>query len=284
MRKEFKIPLIVLSALALANVLFVPIFDVWGGLFPSDVDCNFAWVIEDIFEDSDAWRHWVVVLTMSVFIPTLIVFFMSFTGKKGLFITSNVIGIVLWFKQIIDYGMEDDGFEDLLDFEDGCISIGTWIAIILYLICFFVAISSKKKTETKQEFMPSAIPNTPKIMDGGVAYPPDDIRLHKKPQNYKPTNCPQCGENTSLDTVFCCKCGYKIETYDKKPIGVECYCLSCGSKIDSEQCFCSYCGYKTNKIENNQSVDSKSFCPQCGTPITADMTFCGNCGCKVSEV
>ena len=119
MRKEFKITLIILSALALLNVLFVPIFDVWGGLFPSDVEKDFFDIIEILFNDSDAWDLWSVVLTVSIFVPTLIMFIMSFTGQKWLFLSVNVVGIILWFKQIIDYGMEDDGFEDLLDFEDG---------------------------------------------------------------------------------------------------------------------------------------------------------------------
>lgn len=210
MRKEFKVTLVVLSALALLNVLFVPIFDVWGGLFPSDVECNFAGVIEEIFEDSDAWRHWVVILTTSIFVPTLIMFFMSFTGKKWLFLSANVVGIILWFKQIIDYGMEDDGFEDLLDFEDGCVSIGTWIAIILYIICFFVAVASKKKKENKQLVQPSTIitENTPIIDNAEFKSQSNEVVVPVDNRSAK--YCPECGSEVKATAIYCGKCGYKL--------------------------------------------------------------------------
>ncbi len=238
MSKSTKTTLTVLSIFALLNVLFVPIFDVWGGLFPSDVEYNFADVIEDIFEDPDAWRHWVVVLTMSIFIPTLIMFIMSLTGKKGLFITANAIGIGIWLKQIIDYGMEDDGFEDLLDFEDGCVSIGTWIAIILYLICFIVAISSKRKTNYQPQY--STVSNMPTITD---TYTKNDTTLPEQINSI--TKCPNCGVEISANTLFCGSCGQRIENSESKaPIKQKNFCPQCGTEITEQASFCGKCGYK----------------------------------------
>lgn len=244
MSKKSRQPaLIILSVVALLNVMFVPIFDVWGGLFPSDVEYNFADVIEDIFKDSDAWRHWAVIITMSIFIPTLIMFFISLTGKKGLFITANVIGIVIWFKQIIDYGMEDNGFERLFDLDDCSISIGTWIAIILYIICFVIAISSKKKINAIPQAQPShsTVPNIPIIKD---AYIETDNILPI--QNHIVTKCPNCGEKISSNNLFCGSCGQKVENVESEP-----------------------------------SIKQRSFCPQCGTEIKGNISFCGKCGHKL---
>ena len=203
MSKSTRPILIMLSVFALLNVVFVPIFDVWGGLFPSDVDRTFFEVIEIVFEDSDDWSLWVVQLTMSIFIPTLFMFIMALIGNKGLFLTSNIIGIILWFKQIIDFGMEDDGFEDLFDFEDGSISIGTWIAIGLFLVSFFIVLNSKKKAEnnTAQVEQPffSLNKTEEKIIDNNKENTTSSKRF-----------CPNCGAKADEEIAFCGKCGQKL--------------------------------------------------------------------------
>ena len=203
MNKSTRPILIMLSVFALLNVMFVPIFDVWGGLFPSDVDRSFIDVIEIVFEDADDWSLWVVQLTMSIFVPTIFMFIMSLIGNRGLFITSNVIGIVLWFKQIIDYGMEDDGFEDLFDFEDGSISIGTWIAIGIFIISFFVALNSKKKVEhNANQILPTS----------EALYEEEKISVDKDTAHITCANnfCPNCGAKTDEGIAFCGKCGQKL--------------------------------------------------------------------------
>lgn len=203
MSKSTRPILIMLSVFALLNVMFVPIFDVWGGLFPSDVDRSFFDVIEIVFEDADDWSLWVVQLTMSIFVPTIFMFIMSLIGNRGLFITSNVIGIVLWFKQIIDYGMEDDGFEDLFDFEDGSISIGTWIAIGIFIISFFVALNSKKKVEhNATQILPTA----------EELYSEEKISVDNNTAHITYVNnfCPNCGAKIDEGIAFCGKCGQKL--------------------------------------------------------------------------
>jgi len=182
MRKEIQPVLIIFSILALLNVMFVPIFDVWGGLIPSDVDTTFFEVIEAVFEDEDCWRHWVVIFTMSIFIPSLFMFIAALCGSRGFFITSNVIGIIIWFKQIIDYGMEDDGFSDMFDFDvleklsglDGkqmkkdiieCVDVRKFmlpmiyinyrklgISMQMYLVRMFQNVPSYRKAEIVNEF------------------------------------------------------------------------------------------------------------------------------------
>ena len=203
MNKSTRPILIMLSVFALLNVMFVPIFDVWGGLFPSDVDRSFIDVIEIVFEDADDWSLWVVQLTMSIFVPTIFMFIMSLIGNRGLFITSNVIGIVLWFKQIIDYGMEDDGFEDLFDFEDGSISIGTWIAIGIFIISFFVALNSKKKVEHNAN---QILPTSEDLYEEEKISVDNDTAHITCVNNF----CPNCGAKTDEGIAFCGKCGQKL--------------------------------------------------------------------------
>lgn len=191
----------------------------WGGLFPSDVETNFADVITMIFNDSDCWRHWCVGISMSIFIPSVFMMIMSCIGQKGLFIVADVVGIILWFKQILSYGAEDDGFEDLVDFEDGCISIGTWIAIALFIIAFLIVISIRNNADKKR-----LLPTTKYLINSNC----DNNCLSYETQSETADNkefkqnafsdssanavkfCPNCGTNINNRINFCGKCGYKL--------------------------------------------------------------------------
>lgn len=219
-----------LSIFALLNVMFVPIFDVWGGLFPSDIDRNFFEVIEMICEDSYNWNLWVAQLTMSIFIPSLFMFVMCLVGNRGLFITSNIIGIILWFKQIFDYCMEDNGFEDLLDFDDSCIAIGTWIAIVIYILSFFVALNSKKKTEAFTERSANTVFNNSTTSPNVIL-------------------CKSCGKANDANVQYCADCGNAIsstieQTVDKDSSTIIRFCPNCGTQIEKSMLFCGKCGNK----------------------------------------
>lgn len=230
MSKSTRPILIMLSVFALLNVVFVPIFDVWGGLFPSDVDRNFFEVIEIVFEDADDWSLWVVQLTMSIFIPSVFMFIMSLVGKRGLFITANVVGIILWFKQIIAYGMEDDGFEDLFDFEDGSISIGTWIAIAIFIISFFVALNAKKKADI------DTFTNRTVITKSDNTTTLSNVIL-----------CNSCGKANDVNVQYCADCGNAINStntvVENNSTTIR-FCPSCGAQIENSMQLCGKCGNK----------------------------------------
>lgn len=83
---------LIISILALLNVVFVPIFDVWGGLFPGDPDDNFFDAIGYAFEGE--FDMWVVIFTLTIFIPSLFMFIFSFTSKNKLFRISSIVGII----------------------------------------------------------------------------------------------------------------------------------------------------------------------------------------------
>lgn len=218
MSKSTRPVLITLSLFALLNVMFVPIFDVWGGLFPSNVDDNFFDVIKMVFKDGDTWRMWVVRFTVTIFAPSLMMFVASLTGNKGLFVTVNIIGIILWVRQIIEYGINND-FDNSFDFDDGNVAVGTWVAIGIYVISLIVALSGKR-----------TVLNTP-YQPQSQYYQPQPQTYQPKPQDFQPqpqTNqppletsqppmsgqetvrvCPKCGAQM-VGGSFCAKCGTRL--------------------------------------------------------------------------
>lgn len=205
MNKSVQPILIMLSAFALLNVMFVPIFDVWGGLFPSNVDYNFFDVIKMIFKEGrDAWRHWVVLFTITIFVPSLMMLVASLSGKKGFFVTVNIIGILLWIRQIVDYGINND-FDYSFDFEDGNVSIGTWIAIGIFVISLIIALSSRRSIpNTAYQMQPQYYQPQPQTYQ-----PPLETSQQPMPEQDKVNFCPNCGSKTD-DGQFCAKCGTKL--------------------------------------------------------------------------
>lgn len=197
MNKTVQPILIILSVFALLNVMFVPIFDVWGGLFPSDVDYNFFDVLKMISKDGDAWRKWVVQFTITIFVPSLMMFIASLTGSKGFFVTVNIIGILLWIRQIIDYGLDND-FDNAFDFEDGNVSIGVWIAIIIFVISLIIALAGRKSivNAVPQQQLP-------------IYQPPLETNQPPIPEQNKVNVCPKCGSKME-GGAFCTNCGTRL--------------------------------------------------------------------------
>ena len=65
------------SVLAILNVIFSPLYDVWGGLFPVSPDSNFWDVITGQCEPDE----WVFVLTLVIGIPSFIMLVLSAAQK-----------------------------------------------------------------------------------------------------------------------------------------------------------------------------------------------------------
>ncbi len=154
MDAKTKQKLIILSVLSLLNVMFVPIWDTWGGLIPNHVDNDFFDVVEVVLEYglSAIETSMGVQLTMYIFIPSVFMLFFALLSNKGFFLTSNIVGIAGWFKSIIDLGMSSDLYGDIFDFEDGSISIGSWFAIAIFLTSFIIFWLSERETETNHTY------------------------------------------------------------------------------------------------------------------------------------
>ncbi len=194
---------IFISALSLLNVMFVPIFDVWGGLFPSGPDDNFLDVIEMIFTDSNAWHYWVVLLTMSIFIPSIAMFITSFCTRIG-FLISSIIGIISVTSVVVWFSSEYTSWsiESLLfDLDDGCVCIGTWIALLIFIIAGLVSLfPDKKKNVESEKHFHNPYENSMNSIDENSVY--------SSAERYK--FCSNCGQKNNIDSAYCNYCGLKF--------------------------------------------------------------------------
>ncbi len=196
--RKYKSIFVILSIIALLNVIFVPMFDVWGGLIPSNPDDNFFEVLDAVFKDSDAWNEWPVIFTMSTFLPCVLMLIMSLINKKSGFLVSSAIGMVLLAIFIIWFALDNDSSWSigylLFDLDESCISIGTWIALLLFVISFFTAISSKQKK----------IPKSTDNRNNGFS-----IDFNQEVTD-KSNFCTNCGNKVDNDSTFCNNCGHKL--------------------------------------------------------------------------
>lgn len=100
--------------------------------------------------------------------------------------------------------------------------------------------------------------------------------------------CPNCGAEIDEGTLYCSKCGTKIEppesaepVEDEKPDFK--ICPTCGSKLTLEAAFCPSCGTKQEIIEEEKKeiLQESKKCPQCGAEMEEGVAFCPNCGEKL---
>ncbi len=188
---------IILSILALANVMFIPVFDVWGGLFPGHPDDNFFDVVEYVFEGE--FSYWVVLFTLTIFIPSLFMLIFSFSDGGKMFKVASGTGIIFMIITLIRFISQND-FGELFDFDDGNISIGTWIAFSLFIISFLVVKSSKDK-----QFTPNK-----KYIDNLNNINTSNVTSTSTVNSAQIKFCPECGSKMEATSMFCGNCGFKI--------------------------------------------------------------------------
>ncbi len=184
---------IIISILALANIVCVPVFDVWGGLFPKDVEDNFFEVMEYVFEGE--FDYWVVVFTLSILIPSLFMLFFSFSESAALFKVSAGAGVLALGYTLVRFVGQYE-IDYLFDFEDGNISIGTWISLALFIIAL---IAVKNTVEKPSVSGPITVPV---VNDAGSVAQPQTLPANKF--------CSQCGKPIDVSFGFCGHCGNKI--------------------------------------------------------------------------
>ena len=190
-----RVKYIVLSVLSLLNIVLIPSFDTWSGLFPSDYENTFLGAVEDVLTDSDAIHYCSVIIVLSVFIPSLLMLVSAVLDKKVLYSLSSVLGIILWFRTAISY-TKQYGIADLFDFDDGSLCIGFWFALILFVIAFIIGIISKKDNSRIQPIHNKFAVETNNSINQVVIE--------------KGSFCPNCGNKMDKQSVFCGNCGYKF--------------------------------------------------------------------------
>lgn len=202
MNKRIQPVLVITSVFALLNVMIMPIFETWSGLFPEDREFMFLDVIEAFFKGYyyyrswTAWEMWVVQLTVFIFFPSLIMLFSALFKNRILFIISSLSGIILEGKVLIDYAIQND-LDELFDFDDGNISIGTWIALSVFIFAFIVTLCNKT---VKYPMVTNENSDSVNIVT-------ENVKLHNaKVENY----CPNCGNKINNQNSFCGNCGLKL--------------------------------------------------------------------------
>lgn len=202
MNKRIRPVLVITPVFALLNVMIMPIFETWSGLFPEDREFMFLEVMEAFFKGYyyyrswTAWDMWVVQLTVFIFFPSLIMLFSALFKNRILFIISSLSGIILEGKVLVDYAIQN-GLDELFDFDDGNISIGTWIALSVFVFAFIVTFCN----ETVK--YPIATNENSDLVNIAT----ENDRTHNvKVENY----CPNCGNKINNQNSFCGNCGLKL--------------------------------------------------------------------------
>jgi len=92
-------------------------------------------------------------------------------------------------------------------------------------------------------------------------------------------SCPHCDFPLIEDSVFCSKCGAKVEDAPKAGF----VCAHCGSPITRESVFCWKCGKKGElALKGAQGNQSDRPCPACAASIPRESTYCLKCGARVA--
>lgn len=138
-QRSARIPQIVVSVLAVLNVMFVPIFDVWGGLFPSNPDSIFWDVISGNCESNE----WVFIFTLTILIPSGLMLLFSILKAKVLARIAGFGGVICLIALLVRFVSEYE-FSYLFDFDDGNLCIGLWIGLLLFIA--MACIPTKKKS------------------------------------------------------------------------------------------------------------------------------------------
>ncbi len=155
MSKKKRLSLIVISLLGLLDVMFLPVFSVFGGLFPGEVQVPFLEVFDLIFNEQGAFELWVVRFTAAILISFFMLLIAALFSGKLTFIITDALCIVLITVQIIQYSAQTKEIHNLFDFEKTSLSVGTWVAILFYISAIFIVLY-KKSENAETTVNPSA--------------------------------------------------------------------------------------------------------------------------------
>ena len=145
MKISARITTMFISILALLNVIFVPLFVTLGGLYPRTITIGFTEAFQLLYDDFGNWQLWEVQFIVLLFIPAAFMLLTTLLGSKGLFILSSLFGVAMWIIEIVIYSSSDFPTNDIMDFKNGSIAIGVWIALILFIFGFLAGLVAKKK-------------------------------------------------------------------------------------------------------------------------------------------
>ncbi len=232
MRKKNRIGYILISVLALVNVISVPFYEVWGGLVPRNPKNDFVSVMKLFLEDPASIELWAVKFTICVFVPSLIMFIFALFGNRILFVTADILGIIFWSAALYDYTANHFNDNNLFNINNTSISIGYWVAIIIYILALIVGFAPNGyKTAAGQVIGSHNYSSIPENSDDKTSYDSGDYgdsnfygssanvntkeRVDNESVLAQEDNdefkfCPYCGTKLNGKVRFCGKCGKKI--------------------------------------------------------------------------
>lgn len=140
--------MIILSIILMLSIIFLPMYNrglIMGEIYPNDQSVYFWEVMEMVFEESDAFRYYVVDFTMVALVFGVVLLFSSFAKSKIMCILSSVGGAggMLYF--LIKF-ISQESMEDVFSIDETAICMGFWIALIIFVWCFFEALKSHANT------------------------------------------------------------------------------------------------------------------------------------------
>ena len=145
--KNSRITYLVVSILALFNVLFLPVYPApeWV-LAETGTSLGFYNAMYMLLRLPDPLNYWTVSFTLAVFVPSIILFVCALIGKQIPFLLSTLAGITLWSVMIWQY-IGEYGFKQLFVLDSNGICFGVWIALALFLAAMVLAVRTSDQIE-----------------------------------------------------------------------------------------------------------------------------------------
>lgn len=151
--KQNRIVIKILSVALLLCSLLIPMFDAWAGIMPSE----YAWTVSTTFETiadegSSSLNYYGVQLHLCTWILGGILCVAAFMEKRPVIAVSSASGTVALIMVVVNnmnqYG---DSWNYLMNFDDGNYSIGYWIVLILFIMCFLFSLIPTKRIEFTED-------------------------------------------------------------------------------------------------------------------------------------
>ena len=120
--------------------------------------------------------------------------------------------------------------------------------------------------------------------------------------------CPNCGNETQVDAIFCDRCGMRLDGHSAAASAPETpaatqgargiVCPDCGASNTPGEMFCSECGAPLAAPQPDSTIPAEparvaaqqapggkpTACPACGGAVGADDAFCYACGAELGPV
>jgi len=130
---------LIISLLSLLNVIFLPLYSAGNGVFPNEMRSTFLEVVTGKYEIYD----WPVALTVLIFLPSMLMTVLSIIKAQITTKLTGLVGLILMVGALLKY-VDEFSLDALFSLENGNLSIGLWIAFLLFIVMLFIPIDKKR--------------------------------------------------------------------------------------------------------------------------------------------